>query len=90
MGGGHIDLRQATIPRGEEAVIDIFAVMGGCEIIVPPSWTDRHAARAGDGGRRGQAAPVATGHADGVSGSVAPPRLVLRGLVVMGGVQIKS
>ena len=39
MGGGHIDLRQATIPRGEEAVLDIFGVMGGCEIAVPESWT---------------------------------------------------
>ena len=34
LGGSHIDLRQATIPRGEEATLDIFAMMGGCEIIV--------------------------------------------------------
>ena len=39
MGGGQIDLRQATIPPGEEAVLEIFIVMGGCEIFVPPSWT---------------------------------------------------
>ena len=39
MGGDQIDLRQATIAPGEEAVLDIFTVMGGCEIFVPPSWT---------------------------------------------------
>ena len=61
MGGGHIDLRQATIPRGEEAVLDIFAVMGGCEIIVPDVLDDCHADRAGDGRGRGQAAAAAAG-----------------------------
>ena len=39
MGGAQLDLRQATIPPGEEAVLDIFVVMGGCEIFVPSSWT---------------------------------------------------
>jgi hypothetical protein len=90
MGGGHIDLRQATIPRGEEAVIDIFAVMGGCEIIVPPSWTIATPLVPVMGGVEDKRLPSLPEHADSVSGSVAPPRLVLRGLVVMGGVQIKS
>ena len=38
MGGGQLDLRLATIPTGGEAILDIVAVMGGVEIIVPTSW----------------------------------------------------
>jgi predicted membrane protein len=37
MGGGKIDLRDAQI-QGGEAVLDIFTLMGGLEILVPPSW----------------------------------------------------
>jgi len=32
MGGCLLDLRQARIPAGEEAVIDVFSVMGGLTI----------------------------------------------------------
>src|SRR5262249_46889890 len=38
MGGGQVDLRGATIPPGEEAVLDLFCVMGGFELIVPQNW----------------------------------------------------
>ena len=39
MGGAQLDLRQATIPPGEEAALDIFVVMGGCEISCRrPGW----------------------------------------------------
>ena len=85
MGGGRIDLRQATIPAGEDAVIDMLAVMAGFEIFVPPTWTiatpivpfmgsveDHRLATPG----RPQATPG--------------PRLVLRGLLFMGGVHIRS
>lgn len=38
MGGTVLDLRQATIPPGEEAVVDLLTVMGGAVLHVPASW----------------------------------------------------
>ncbi len=38
MGGGQLDLRQATIPPGEDATIDIYGLMSGFEIFVPSHW----------------------------------------------------
>ncbi len=90
MGGGHIDLRQATIPAGQEAVIDIFAVMGGCEIAVPPSWTIATPLVPVMGGVEDKRLPALPGDMANASGGLAPPRLVLRGFVMMGGIQIKS
>jgi predicted membrane protein len=37
MGGGKIDLRDAKI-QADQAVLDIFTLMGGVEIYVPPDW----------------------------------------------------
>lgn len=39
MGSSKLDLRQATLAPGEEAVVDVFAVMGGIELRVPDAWT---------------------------------------------------
>jgi predicted membrane protein len=88
MGGTQIDLRQATIPPGEEAVLDIFVVMGGGEIVVPPSWTVVTALVPIMGGIDDKRLPPLPG-AENLGGRPAP-RLVLRGLLVMGGFEIKS
>jgi predicted membrane protein len=90
MGGGHIDLREATIPRGEEAVLDIFAVMGGCEILVPPSWSVATPLVPLMGGVEDKRLSALPQGVEATAGGLAPPRLVLRGLVMMGGVVIKS
>jgi hypothetical protein len=87
MGGCHLDLRQATIPPGEEAAIEVFAMMGGLEIWVPSGWAvtskvlpimgsveDKRLLPPSD-------API-------VPGDTAP-RLLLRGILVMGGLTIK-
>lgn len=88
MGGAQLDLRQATIPPGEEAALDIFMVMGGAEIFVPTSWivtTPLVPVMGGVDDKR--LAPLPGG--DSLSGTPAP-RLVLRGLIMMGGIEIKS
>jgi predicted membrane protein len=87
MGGSQIDLRQATIPRGEEASLEVFAMMGGCEIIVPPSWTVATPIVAVMGGVEDKRLPPIAG-TDTAGG--AAPRLVLRGLLMMGGIVIRS
>ena len=87
MGGAQLDLRQATIPPGEEAALDIFALMGGCEIKVPPSWTVVTPIMPIMGGvddKRHLPDPAQS------IGATPAPRLVLRGMLLMGGIEIKS
>ena len=79
MGGCEIDLRHASIEG--EAVIDVFALWGGIEIRVPPDWT---------------VVSRITPILGGVDDKTRPPQgasrhcLVLRGFVVMAGVEIKN
>ncbi len=78
MGGCEIDLRQAAIDG--EAVIDVFALWGGIEIRVPEDWTVI-----------GKVTPFMGGFDDRTrsrQGSGAH-RLVIRGMVIMGGVEVK-
>jgi hypothetical protein len=39
MGEARLDLREATLAPGEEAVVDVFTLMGGAVIYVPEGWT---------------------------------------------------
>jgi hypothetical protein len=39
MGRSTLDLRQATIPPGEEAVVNVVALMGKVVLLVPEHWT---------------------------------------------------
>ena len=90
MGGGQLDLRQATIAPGEEAVIDIVAVMGGFEIWVPSSWTLSTPIVPIMGGVDDKRLPALPTNV-ALSATDAPPqRLTLRGFVLMGGIEIKS
>jgi hypothetical protein len=79
MGGCEIDLRKAAI--NGEAVIDVFAIWGGIEIRVPEDWTVVS-----------QVTPLL----GGVDDKTRPPqgatahRLTLRGVAIMGGVEIKN
>jgi len=86
MGGCHLDLRLATIPRGGEAVIDVFTLMGGLEIWVPPGWAIVNQVLPFMGGVDDKRLPPL----EPVGSPDTRPRLVLRGMVVMGGLMIKN
>lgn len=89
MGGAHIDLRHAILAAGEEAVIDMFVVIGGCELIIPPHWVVSAPLVAVMGGVDDKRiVPPPSVITD--TTAAAPPRLVIRGFVMMGGVTIRS
>ena len=79
LGGCQIDLRQASIEG--EAVIDVFAMWGGIEIRVPENWSVTGRVMPVLGGYEDKTRPIA----DGTN-----QRLLVRGTVVMGGVEIKN
>jgi hypothetical protein len=79
MGGCEVDLRNAAI--NGEAVIDVFAMWGGIVIRVPENWSVD-----------GRVTPIMGGFEDqsGAAPAASPHRLVVRGFVIMGGVEIKN
>lgn len=88
LGGAELDLRQATIAPGEQAVITVFAMMGGHEISVPSAWNVVSEVVPVLGSVEDKRLP-AIETAPRPSNEAAP-RLVLRGMVVMGGLTIKT
>lgn len=80
MGGCEIDLREASIAPGTEAVFDVFAFWGGIEIRVPEDWTVVSRVTPLMGGLEDKTRPT----------SGATKRLVLRGIAIMGGIAIKN
>ena len=80
MGGCEIDLRQASIAPGTEAVIDLFAFWGGIDIKVPEDWTVVS-----------RVVPIMGGVEDKTHAPLtADKRLVIRGMLVMGGCAVKN
>jgi predicted membrane protein len=78
MGGFELDLRDASIK--EEAVIDIFTMMGGMSMRVPEDWLVIF-----------DISPIMGGYED----KTRPPkentkRLVIKGTTIMGGIEIKN
>ena len=121
MGSSRLDLRQATIAPGQEAVIEVFGMMGEVQVIVPEAWTVDVRTVPVMGGVRDQrfgagfaptrgdrrlpplpplpeAAPPAGAPAESPTPQTAdtavtsgpPPRLVIRGVVMMGALVIRS
>ena len=82
MGGCEVDLSRASIASGE-AVIDIFVMWGGIEMRVPEDWTVII-----------QAFPLMGGVVDNTRApreeESRPKRLIIKGLVMMGGIELKN
>ena len=81
MGGGKLDLREATMPPGAETVMDVTAMMGGFEIRIPEAWNVIV-----------DIVPFMGGYEDKTTHPTEPsaPRLRIRGFVMMGGVEIRN
>lgn len=81
MGGVELDLTQAR-PADGRAVVDVFAIWGGIDIRVPDDWRVEL-----------EAVPLMAGvetSARLAPGESAAGTLVVRGFVMMGGVEIKN
>jgi predicted membrane protein len=81
MGGCELDLRDALMSSGELAVVDVFVVMGGVTIFVPPHWTVSQEIVPLMGGVHDKSHSVPSNPAQ---------HLLVRGTVVMGGVEISN
>lgn len=79
MGGCDIDLRRMA-PGDRETVVDLFAMWGGIEIQIPEGWALVN-----------QVTPIIAAVEDKTA-PAAPdaPRVVLRGTLVMGGVEVRN
>lgn len=79
MGGCEIDLRRMA-PGQRETVVDLFAMWGGIEIEIPEGWAVEN-----------RVTPIIAGVEDKTA-PAAPdaPRVILRGTVVMGGVEVRN
>ena len=76
-----LDLREAAVANGVEAIVDVTAVMGGYEIRVPETWNVVV-----------DVVPFMGGYEDKTRHPADPsaPRLRLRGFVMMGGLEVRN
>jgi hypothetical protein len=80
MGGCHLDLRGAKMVGGE-AVLTVFAMMGGIELKVPEDWRVVVDVVPFLGGIEDRSMPPQ---------EESSPRLVVKGFVMMGGVEVRN
>ena len=80
MGGGNVDFRDANIGPEDTATLNVSVVMGGLEIFVPASWAVESLVT-----------PILGGYEDKTRApKEGVKRLVIRGGVVLGGVEVKN
>jgi predicted membrane protein len=80
MAGAQIDLRGAS-SAGGQVVIDVFTIWGGIDVIIPDDWTVVCEVTAILGGFDDKTRPPI---------GPATTKLVVRGFVIMGGVEVKN
>ena len=80
MGGVDVDLRGASIAGGQ-AILEVFAMWGGITLRVPETWTVVN-----------KVLPLLGGvdQKTRTAGAAVPQTLIVRGTVVMGGVEIRN
>ncbi len=81
MGGSEFDLRHVEL-ASKVAVIDVFTVFGGTKFIVPENWTVQSDAISILGGFSDKRAVSMNSTGDNI--------LVINGLVILGGIEVKS
>ena len=80
MGGCELDLRDALLGPEGTAYVDVFSLMGGNHIFVPPTWKVVLQVTPIMGGVEDKSRPVMGGN----------QFLYVRGSVLMGGVEISN
>lgn len=85
-GGVDLDLRSCPPPEGEAPVLELFVLFGGIDIRVPETWVVSQEASALFGGIEDSTHAPVGGSLDAAS----PPRLVLKGVALFGGIEIKN
>lgn len=87
MGRSELDLTDATLEPGAQATVNVFSAMGRVVIRVPPTWAvDTRAVSALGAIRDGRSAAL---REESAAETGARPRLVLRGVVAMGRLEIR-
>jgi len=79
MGGFELDLRDALMGADGTAQIEVFVIMGGLNILIPQNWTVAS-----------NVTPILGGVHDKThaNASSAAQQLIVRGTVLMGGIEI--
>lgn len=84
MGGAKLNFRDADMV-GDSMIIDIFALMGGVDILVPESWQVTMHGVPILGGMDNKATRPQTSGA-----GTAPKNLIIKGTAIMGGIEVKN
>jgi hypothetical protein len=100
MGRADLDLRQAAVGPGQTVELDVFTLMGGGQIRVPAGWDvtidtttvaggvkDQRPRRNAEENRKAGEAAADTSQ---LPASGPSPRLLVRGIVVFGGLNIRQ
>lgn len=86
-GGVELNLRQARIPKGQRAVVNANAIFGGVEMTIPENWQVVTEGVAILGGFADSRKYVESRDEAGLDDQ---PILVVRGIALFGGVEIKN